>query len=86
MPDSELVDHIARTTGLSATEAVRVIDDVTAYYREPVEEFVRRRHRDLQGRGAKNAEIFATLADELSSRLVAAPDLTERQLRRLIYS
>lgn len=86
MPDNDLVDHIARSTGLSATEAARVIDDVTAYYREPVEEFVRRRHRDLQGRGAKNAEIFDTLSDELRSRLVAAPDLTERQLRRLVYS
>ncbi|WP_081586054.1 hypothetical protein [Tsukamurella sp. 1534] len=86
MPDSDLVDHIARTTGLTAAEAVRVIDDVTAYYSEPVEEFVRRRHRSLQGRGAKNAEIFATLTDELRTRLVAAPDLTERQLRRLIYS
>lgn len=86
VPDSDLVDHIARTTGLSAAEAVRVIDDVTAYYREPVEEFVRRRHRVLQGRGAKNAEIFAVLSDELRGRLVAAPDLTERQLRRLIYT
>lgn len=86
MPDSDLVDHIARTTGLSATEAARVIDDVTAYYREPVEEFVRRRHRDLQGRGAKNSEIYATMSGELRSRLFAAPDLTERQLRRLIYT
>ncbi|WP_461168207.1 hypothetical protein [Tsukamurella serpentis] len=86
MPDSDLVNHIARTTGLSATEAVRVIDDVTAYYREPVDEFVRRRHRALRSSGAKNAEIFQTLSGELRSRLVAAPDLTERQLRRLIYS
>ncbi|GAA0986226.1 hypothetical protein GCM10009551_037510 [Nocardiopsis tropica] len=86
MPDTDLVDHIARTTGLTAAEAVRVIDDVTAYYREPVEDFVRRRHRALQDRGAKNAEIFETLTDELRSRLVAAPELTERELRRLVYS
>ena len=72
-------------TGLTPTEAQRVIEDVLAFYAEPVEEYVRRRHAELKTYGAKNAEIFARIAAELADRVVAAPPLSERQLRRIIY-
>ena len=63
-----------------------MIQDVLAYYREPIGDYVRRRHRDLHSRGTKNPQIFAMVADELRDRVVAAPELSERQLRRLIYT
>lgn len=85
MPDRELVERIAASTGLSPREAARVVDDVMAWYGEPVEAFVRRRHADLQLQGVRNAEAFARIAVELRRRVVAAPELTERQLRRLVY-
>lgn len=83
--DPRLVHHVVATTGLAAAEAARVIDDVLAFHHETVEELVRRRHSELQRRGIKNAAIFTLLRDELATRPVAAPDLTERQLRRIIY-
>jgi hypothetical protein len=86
VPDQELVDHIAASAGLSEAGARRVIEDVLGYYREPVADYVRRRHRVMHDRGARNAEIFTTVAAELKDRLVAAPELSERQLRRLIYT
>ena len=85
LPDSRLVRHVVATTGLQPAEAARVIDDVLAFHQEPVEAYVRRRHGELKLRGAKNADIFTVLQDELADRLVAAPDLSERQLRRMIY-
>ncbi|MBO0608155.1 hypothetical protein [Myceligenerans salitolerans] len=84
-PSSDLVRHLVATTGLTPAEARRVIGDVVAYYAEPVEDVVRRRHAELKTYGAKNPEIFARLAAELSRRPVAAPELSERQLRRMIY-
>lgn len=84
-PDDDLVRHVVATTGLTAAEATRVIEDVLAFHGEPVEEYVRRRHAQLKTYGAKNPEIFAQIADELGARVVAAPELTERQLRRLVY-
>ena len=84
-PDSDLVDRLVASTGLSRAEATRVVEDVVAFYAEPVEDYVRRRHAALKTYGAKNPEIFARLAEELADRVVAAPPLTERQLRRLIY-
>lgn len=73
------------TTGLEPAEATRVIEDVLAFHHQPVEAYVRRRHSELKLRGAKNADIFNVLRAELADRLVAAPDLSERQLRRMIY-
>ena len=84
--ESALVDHLIAGTGLTAAEAQRVIEDVLAFYAEPVEEYVRRRHAELKTYGAKNDEIFARIASELGERVVAAPPLSERQLRRMIYS
>ncbi len=84
-PDPDLVHRIAVSTGLSAPEASRVVEDVIAFHAEPVEEFVRRRHAHLKTYGAKNSEIFALLTQELSGRVVAAPELSERQLRRIVY-
>ncbi|MCD4533198.1 hypothetical protein LRP67_03775 [Nocardioides sp. cx-169] len=85
-PDRALVDHVVASTGLAPAEAIRVIEDVLAFQAEPVEDFVRRRHRELKTYGAKNPEIFARIAAELRDHVVAAPHLTERQLRRLIYT
>ena len=85
MLDPELVARVAGSTGLTDAEASRVIGDVLAHFGEPLEDFVRRRHATLQLHGARNADIFRIIQGELDERLVAAPTLTERQLRRMIY-
>lgn len=84
--DPALVAHLVATTGLTEPEAARVVADVVAFHAEPVEDYVRRRHAHLKTYGAKNPEIFARIAAELADRVVAAPPLTERQLRRIIYT
>jgi len=83
--DQDLVDRVAGSTGLTPREAARVVEDVLAWYREPVEEYVRRRHAYHQLYGKRNTEIFAVIANELADRLVAAPPLSQRQLRRIVY-
>ena len=85
-PDAALVARIAASTGLSPAEAARVVEDVVAFHAEPVEDYVRRRHAQLKTYGARNDEIFARVAEELATRVVAAPELSERQLRRIVYS
>ena len=85
-PDPDLVTRIAASTGLTAAEAARVIEDVVAFHAEPVEDYVRRRHAHLKTYGARNAEIFARIARGAApTGSSPRPTLTERQLRRLIY-
>jgi hypothetical protein len=83
--DADLVARVAASTGLSPAEAARVVEDVLAWYREPVEDYVRRRHASLRTYGHRNDEIYALLVAELRERLVAPPEVTERQVRRIIY-
>jgi DNA-directed RNA polymerase subunit F len=83
--DPALVARIVASTGLTTAEAERVVEDVVAFHAEPVEDYVRRRHAHLRTYGAKNDEVFARIAEELADRVVAAPGLSERQLRRIVY-
>ncbi len=83
--DADLVDQVAATTGLPAGQAERVVADVIAYFSLTVEEFVRRRHHELQLHGARNDAIFERIRAELGHRPVRAPDLSTRQLRRIVY-
>jgi len=81
----ELASHLARTTRLTPAEAQRVIDEVLAFLDETPETFVRRRHLELQSRGLDNRAIFTQLERELVGRRFRAPQLSIRQIRRIIY-
>ncbi|MFE2097177.1 MULTISPECIES: hypothetical protein [unclassified Streptomyces] len=81
----ELVDHLTRSTPLNRGEALRVIQDVLAYFDETTQDYVRRRHRELQVQGLQNTEIFERIEADLKYRAVAPPELTLRQLRRMVY-
>jgi polyhydroxyalkanoate synthesis regulator phasin len=85
VPHDDLIDHLVAATGVSPAEAARLVSDVVAYFAEPTEQLVRRRHRELRERGLKNTEIFGVIRGELARRVVAPPDLTERQVRRIVY-
>ena len=84
-PYGDLVSHLMRTTALGPGEATRVIADVLAYFDESVEALVRRRHTELKSAGLTNDQIFERIAAELPQRRVAAPALSVRQLRRIVY-
>ena len=83
--DDDLVRHLYRTADLDPGTARRVIEEVLAWHGEDLETFVRRRHRELQAEGVANPEAFERLAAELRRRRVRAPELSVRQIRRVIY-
>jgi hypothetical protein len=82
---NDLIDHLGRTTRLEPSEARRVVEEVVAFLSESPPEFVARRHAELRRDGLPNASIFRRLLQEMTTRRFAAPALTERQIRRLIY-
>jgi len=61
------------------------VAEVLGYFDESVEEYVRRRHRELKSEGLTNDRVFARIAAELPARRVAPPQLSLRQLRRVVY-
>jgi len=82
---TKLIAHVARSTDLPRAQAVRLIEDILGFYNESAEAFVTRRHHELMAQGLKNPAIFEAIARELTQRRFRAPDLSARQLRRLIY-
>jgi hypothetical protein len=82
---AELVAYLVRTSRLSRSEAVHLADEMLSFLHEQPEEFVCRRHRELQAEGVTNTEIFARLRAELARWRFRAPEYSERQIRRLIY-
>jgi ribulose kinase len=81
----DLVDHLIRTCPLSPAEATRVVADVLGYFSEEPADFVRRRHRELKERGLSNDAAFELIAVEIPRRRYGPPDLSLRQLRRIVY-
>jgi polyhydroxyalkanoate synthesis regulator phasin len=82
---NELVNFLVRSTRLTRPEAARVVQEVLAFLDETPDSFIRRRHLALQAEGCSNNEIFSRLTAELQSLRFRAADLTERQIRRIIY-
>ena len=88
MPDdlTPLVERLAASTSMTPEQARRVVLDVVAYLAESPEDYVVRRHGELKRReGLSNEAIFERLAHEISTRVFAPPQLSRRQIRRIIY-
>ena len=90
MPDKpdvqQLINHLCQSSNLSVSQAQRIIDEVISYFSETPENYVRRRHREIkQDTGLANAQIFACIEAEMPQLVFAAPVLTLRQIRRIIY-
>ena len=62
-----------------------MVAEIVGYFAESVPEFVRRRHAELKHRGLTNDQIFAVVVGELETRRFAAPPMSVRQLRRIVY-
>ncbi len=81
----ELVARLARSTHLSERETMHLVEEVLAYLDDSLEQFVRRRHRELQREGLRNPQIYQRVADEAARWRFRAEALSTRQIRRLIY-
>ncbi len=81
----DLVAHVARSSGLTPSQARRIVDDVLTYLAESPEDFVRRRHAAMLRLGRRNEEIYQRIGEELAQRRFPAPAYSLRQIRRIIY-
>jgi hypothetical protein len=84
--DPEFVDYLARSCGLPADVCRRLVLEVLAQYQETLEGFVQRRHKELKTlEGFKNEQIYVRIRSEVRDRRFGTANLTERQIRRMIY-
>jgi hypothetical protein len=82
---AEVEQRLRSVLGLSPTQASRAVDEVLDALGLEVDQFIARRHAELQAQGESNGEIFERIASELRALRFKAPDLSARQIRRRIY-
>ena len=82
---TDLSDHLCRHSQLSPTDAARLIEEVLAYFDESAQDFIRRRHHELQKTGLANAVIYDLISAEIAERRFVQEPMTQRQIRRTIY-
>ena len=87
IPDGprELITHLEQVTRLTRGEVEKIVRETLEYFSESIEQFVSRRHAELQADDLKNDAIFELIQAELRARRFASPPLSERQIRRLVY-
>jgi hypothetical protein len=82
---TEVQQRLESVLGLSRAQARRAVDEVLDSLGLEVDEYIARRHGELQAQGASNQEIFERIAEELRALRFKAPELSARQIRRRIY-
>ncbi len=81
----ELIRHLCSITALDAAAADHVVQEILHFYRDTAEQFILRRHRELQQAGLPNTQIYQRIEQELQQRRFQATAMSTRQIRRVIY-
>jgi hypothetical protein len=79
------IEAIAQAYSLDKELVRRLEEDFRALRAETVEEYVVRRHRELQKTGWANPAIFSQLQHEVGEGRFRVARPTLRQVRRIIY-
>ena len=79
------IQHLLRVVDVSERDLQKLVLELVDHWSETTEEFVLRRHRELQREGVPNRVVYGQIADELIGRPVRVDPLTVRQVRRIIY-
>jgi hypothetical protein len=85
MSVSEVEQRLQSVLGLTRGQASRAVDEVLDSLALEVDEYIARRHAELQAQGEVNTSIFERIAQELRALRFRAPELSARQIRRRIY-
>jgi hypothetical protein len=77
--------YLEEKYGLDSEELGLLLEDLWAFTDESLEDFVRRRHGELQREGLRNEAIYRRVALEAKAGRFTCPELSLRQVRRIIY-
>ncbi|MGI9288604.1 MAG: hypothetical protein ACR2P1_24675 [Pseudomonadales bacterium] len=80
-----LLQHLCSITALEPAMADHLVQEILHFYRDTAEEFIVRRHRELQQAGLPNTQIYQRIEQELQQRRFQTAPMSIRQIRRVIY-
>ncbi len=83
--DEKLKNYLLSAYPIDESLLNHIVDDIGEYYSFEVKEFISVRHRQLHHLGMKNEQIYLKIQKELKERRFIGPDMSLRQIRRVIY-
>jgi hypothetical protein len=81
----ERLRYLQEKYGLDPDELGSLLEELWAFTEETTEEYIRRRHGELQCKGLRNDAIYRRLAEEAADGRFRSPPLSLRQVRRIVY-
>ncbi len=83
--DDQFKNYLLSTYPIDESLLSHLVEDLGEYFSTDVKKFIGLRHQKLQKEGLKNDKIYSQIHEELKERRFAAPELSIRQIRRIIY-
>ena len=83
--DKQFKNYLLTSYPLSESLLRNILDDLGEYFGTPLEEYIPARQRELHQQGKKNEEIYRIIQEEIKRKLFPGPNLSIRQIRRIIY-
>jgi len=77
--------YLADRYGLDETELAKLLDDVWLFTQETPAAYALRRHEECRKAGVTNERSFELIRGEVAAGRFAAPPLSLRQVKRIIY-
>lgn len=78
----ERLSHVIDTNSFNIN---KLYEELLSFFSETEDNFITRRHRELKEEGYINKEIYSIVSGELKDNLFKGRNLTERQIKRIIY-
>lgn len=83
--DANFISNLCQFYPISEDVAKRMFNEFLEYFHETQEDFIKRRHHELQKEGHNNNHIFEALQREMVQHRFKGSTLSIRQIRRIIY-
>lgn len=83
--DADFRNYLQSAYPVDSALIDRLAEDFGEYFSRTVQEFITERHLELHEQGVRNREIYVRIQRELKERRFIGPEMTVRQIRRVIY-
>lgn len=81
----ELKNRLSHIIPIEFVDIDKLYEELISFFSDTQEKFITKRHRELQNEGYKNKDIYIILIGEIKHHLFKGKDLSERQVKRIIY-
>ena len=81
----ELKDRLSHIISIEKIDIDKLYNELLSFFSESEQNYIARRHKELQKEKYKNNEIYSILIREIKNHLFVGRKLSERQIKRIIY-